>query len=101
MNSKTTAKGRAQKTDTVKKSPALNDVVMPKEASVLLGYHTSKADYYLACKQSNVENANTIPVYAFGDMKTKDDWLSRAKFFDEKRKFHRKRARIFLTITEA
>lgn len=72
--------------------------IIPKEASLLWNYHNHQAEYWLGCKQRNIEIANTRPLYTFGSIQTKEDWLKRASIFDKKQKYHRKRAQIFLKL---
>ena len=61
-----------------------NSEITLDEASVLWNYHKGKADYFLACKQTNIKIANKKPLYTFGG----------------NRKYHRQRARYFLSLIE-
>jgi hypothetical protein len=90
---------QVKETKEVATSP-LERGVMPGEAAILFAHHKHEADYWLACKQTNMKHSENPP-NSGGKVLTKEDWLDRAKRFDEKRKFHRQRARIFLAMMKA
>ena len=83
------------------RSVGVQALVMPDDIAVLRAHHTGQADYYLSCKQTTAEIANKEPLYTFGDCQTKQDWLDRSSEFDQKRKYHRQRARYFINALEA
>ena len=73
----------------------MNADLLPYESSVLDAYHTEKADFCLACTQTQIKIANKEPLYTFGVIQTKQDWLNRAADYESQRKHHRERARFF------
>lgn len=70
------------------------------ELDCLIDMHKSCAEYALACKQTQIKIANTLPLHKFGNLQTRDDWIESADAHDARRKFHRNRIRYLTKMKE-
>lgn len=65
------------------------------EMEALAIYHQHRADWHKSCRDTKERIANTKPLYRFGDMQTRQDWLIASEKQNDLCKQHRNRARFW------
>ena len=73
----------------------LDRLVMQDELRVMIKYHKNQADYHRDCSATQKELADRRPLYTFGEMQTRADWLNASGQHEAMRQYHRQRARYW------
>ena len=69
----------------------INIPLLDTEITELLNYHIEEAEYYEAVVNTQLEIANTEPLYTTPTLRTKEDWVREAEHNGDIAQNHRDR----------